>query len=742
MFDKLSLKSRFMTYGLILSVVPMIAVMIVVYPQNWMMRKGATEESMKLAYANLDHIVEGVYRQVELQDKSLQKQAGMGLETAKRLLQDAGGVSVVSDDVISWEVVNQNSMVAGISKLPRMLIASQNREKKADVVPIADETKRVASQAASATSEISEFAFVDEGKKLLGGTLTIFQRMNEQGDMLRVSTNETRKDGVRAVGTFMPSVQLDGSPNPITVEVLQGRKFFGRVNVFERSSYGVFDPIYDSGNKLIGMIFFGIPDDDEDILRKSIMNINIGRSGYVYVLDSMGRYVISNKGKHDGEELWDARDAEGNYFARDIVQKANSLNDGSIGEATYTWAEPGENDAALKIARYMYYKPWDWIIVANYYEEDFYATSRKVGAIGQRMSVILAVVAGIAIIWTVINWLLVSRGLAGKIAVVTSKLGDTSRKIATASVRITQSSQSVADGAGQQATGLEQASSSLEQMAMMTKQNANNTQQASVMAGDARDEARKGIMSMERMSETITKIKASSDETAKIIKTIDEIAFQTNLLALNAAVEAARAGEAGKGFAVVAEEVRNLAQRSAEAAKTTALLIEEAQRNAENGVNVSNDVGDVLVKIGESVEKVTQLVIEVAAASNEQAQGIEQVNGAVAQMDKVTQTNAMNAEESATASEELYSEATELNQMVGSLEGLVRGGALSDEMAVGKSVALAEHRPASIGLGEHKPRMKERGSVAVGSGRRSSSKGNVDREPSPSEVIPLDDDEG
>lgn len=176
----------------------------------------------------------------------------------------------------------------------------------------------------------------------------------------------------------------------------------------------------------------------------------------------------------------------------------------------------------------------------------------------------------------------------------------------------------------------------------------------------------------------IDKIRGSSEETAKIVKTIDEIAFQTNLLALNAAVEAARAGEAGKGFAVVAEEVRNLAMRSAEAAKNTATLIEQAQQNAENGVAASGDVEQTLTQILGSVKQVTEVIDDVASASEQQSQGLDQINNAVAQMDKVTQSNAANAEETASASEELSAQAAELTNMVNTLVEIVRGKAAQE----------------------------------------------------------------
>jgi methyl-accepting chemotaxis protein len=212
----------------------------------------------------------------------------------------------------------------------------------------------------------------------------------------------------------------------------------------------------------------------------------------------------------------------------------------------------------------------------------------------------------------------------------------------------------------------------------MTKKNAENAQQANGLASDAKKSAHTGSESMNRMNAAIKEIQKSSDETSKIIKVIDEIAFQTNLLALNAAVEAARAGEAGKGFAVVAEEVRNLAMRSAEAAKNTSNMIEESVKNAKNGVDIATEVGKVLDEIVQSVSKTTDLVGEIAAASQEQSQGIDQVNTAVAQMDKVTQQNAANAEESASASEELSSQAESMNQIVGDLVALVGGNRKSD----------------------------------------------------------------
>jgi len=238
-------------------------------------------------------------------------------------------------------------------------------------------------------------------------------------------------------------------------------------------------------------------------------------------------------------------------------------------------------------------------------------------------------------------------------------------QISSASEQIASSSQSVAEGASEQASALEETSSSMEQMAGMTRQNADNSSQANTQAQQSTDQANTGQDAMSNMVKAMNDIRQSSQQTAAIIKDINEIAFQTNLLALNAAVEAARAGDAGRGFAVVAEEVRNLAQRAKEAASKTEELILHSGKLAENGEGLSKDVSGNLTEIVESIKKVTQIVKEIAVASDEQSRGIEQINTGLSQMDKVTQNNAATSEESSSAAEELSSQAQELAAMVG-----------------------------------------------------------------------------
>ena len=283
--------------------------------------------------------------------------------------------------------------------------------------------------------------------------------------------------------------------------------------------------------------------------------------------------------------------------------------------------------------------------------------------IGVSVAVIAAAVIGYLIIRSV------GQNLTG----IAKILADGSDQVVTASGQISSSSQSLASGASEQAASLEETSSSLEEISSMTKKNADTAHQASILSAEAKTVSDKGNLAMSKMSVAIVDIQKSATETAKIIKTIDEIAFQTNLLALNAAVEAARAGEAGKGFAVVAEEVRNLAMRSAEAAKNTSALIEGSVQNAKNGVVIAEEVAQALSEINAASTKVNQLVAEIAAASSEQSQGVGQVNQAVQQMDKVTQGNAAMAEESAAAAEELTNLSERVQEAIDDLRSMVDG---------------------------------------------------------------------
>jgi methyl-accepting chemotaxis protein len=282
--------------------------------------------------------------------------------------------------------------------------------------------------------------------------------------------------------------------------------------------------------------------------------------------------------------------------------------------------------------------------------------------------ILIAVLGGVCLLAGMLLANALVRSITKPVNRIIQGLSEGSRQVASASSEVSSASQSLAEGASQQAAGIEETSSSMEEMASVTRQNAENANRANTLMGETSRVVEEANGALQELTRFMSEISSATKETGKIIKTIDEIAFQTNLLALNAAVEAARAGDAGSGFAVVAGEVRTLALRAAGAAKNTAGLIEGTVKKVNTGSEMVTRTNEAFGKVSLGAQKVSGLLAEIAAASTEQFQGVEQINRAVAEIDTVVQQNASSAEQSASASVEMDAQT---EKMLGLIQELV-----------------------------------------------------------------------
>lgn len=402
----MSFKLRVLGLSLVGIVMSGALIVLAVVVQKEDLREQLTDEVVNSGREQCSKIAKDVYLMLRASHDQLCKRVEGNLNVVRELIRADGGIHLAKQTV-AWEATNQVTKEPRKLELPKMEIGSnwlgQSWDPKQDV-PLVDRTKL-----------------------LVGGTCTIFQRMNEAGDLLRVCTNVETKEGKRAIGTYIPAVMPDGTPNPVVAAVLRGETFVGRAMVVNAWYLTAYAPLYDADRKVIGAIYCGVRHEDEIAsVRQGIMDIVVGKTGYVFVLGGAGAqkgcYIISQDGKRDGESIWEAKDADGMTFIQSAIRKALATRDGTCDFECYSWRNAGDSHARQKVSAVTYFEPWDWVIGAGTYQDDFQDAVTKVDrGLGQlTLWAVLAAVGSLAVCggFTWFSATRMSRPLAKTVAVM------------------------------------------------------------------------------------------------------------------------------------------------------------------------------------------------------------------------------------------------------------------------------------------------------------------------------------
>ncbi|KMY67201.1 hypothetical protein AAU61_09950 [Desulfocarbo indianensis] len=658
MFSNLALRTKLLLFGILVTILPLAVNFTVALVFNQRMEEVSYRESIKLAESDLRHITEAAYSMCAAQNGLAQQTVNNTLNVARAVLQRTGSVVLDQSQKVAWNAVNQFTKEKQPMDLPAMMVG---KTWLGQIVSF-DKTAPV----------------VDEVMSLSSQTCTIFQRMNQAGDMLRVATNVKKLDGNRAVGTYIPAKNPNGAPNAVVASVLAGKTFRGRAFVVNAWYITAYEPILDASGRVSGVLYVGVKQDDlAASLLAELAKLKVGTSGYMLVMDSKGEMLVNQNALSKRESVLDQTDAAGRPVYQEMIEKAKSLQPDETARIDFLWKREGQAEPKNKSAVITYFKPWDWVIATTAYDEEFLGASNALKSLGRNSTYILAISAILVVLVAAAACLFIavrtSRGIMGSV----TSLRESAGLVAENSDQIHEASRLTAQGAERQAENLGQVSESLSALSHKARDNSARAQQATEIYGRMNLSMTEVNQTMRQVTQSMDDIASASKETGKIIKNIDEIAFQTNLLALNAAVEAARAGEAGVGFAVVAEEVRNLAMRATEAARTTAGLLEQTIGKIAKGNELVHQSAESYEHLMENASQAGELVNHIAEASQEQTIEIDRISEATNETDKITQQVASQAQNSAISGNQLAQEAVTLNQQVQALSLTVEGGKVS-----------------------------------------------------------------
>ena len=662
MLNRLKLKQKLLVLGISLTMIPLACAFGFVFVQNNKNTELARQESVKMADTDLLHIVESIATLSKTQQEVIESNLASALNVANDLIEKSGGIRFDSDTV-KWDAVNQFTKKGASVMLPGMYAGDawlgQIRQKDRNA-PI-----------------------VDEVLGLLGTTCTIFQKMNENGDMLRVATNVIKTNGQRAIGTYIPGTNPDGSVNKVIEAVKRGQTYIGRAYVVNGWYITAYKPIFDSGENLVGMLYVGIPQESTTTLRNVITNMVIGKTGYVYVLDRAGNYVISQNGKRDGENIVQLKDTDGRYFVKELISRAVALGDGEIEDYTYRWKNEATGLVENKKVKFTYFKQWDWIIAAGSFENEFIESAILIGENARRSIIALVLLICVSVVAVIFSWIFVARGIMKQLGADPSEIASVSDSIAGGDLTLKfdadgntqtgvyasmrQMSENLSRMLTEISGSVQTLTSSATELSAISNQMASNSEQTSHRSNtvaSAADDMAQNMNSVAAASEqTTANIQMVVSAAEEMSSTIREIAGNTSKGSQTTSEAVAKAEEASaqiNALGTAASEIGKVTETITNISEQTNLLALnatiEAARAGEAGKGftvVAGEIKALAQQTAEATQEIGSRIYDVQETTRESVGAIQSILDIINEIDSIVTSVASAIEEQSVTTREI-----------------------------------------------------------------------------------------